>query len=149
MSHLDSQRSNRGNHAYRAASWVVLLVLAVVISIVCWRCYRGWTVNQLERVARDEVPLNCSPGQVESVLTHYGIRNYYSEDLFSESFGGQHPFQYANLRVQDVAGAVVGILSGSEVRSGFLERGIIYMYFFFDKKGQLVAHWITRVSLSL
>jgi hypothetical protein len=149
MSNPHLHRFDRTYHALSVGRWVVLLLVAFVVLFAVWRCCRGHTEQQLESTVQAEVRPNCNREEVESFLDRHGIRNYYTEDFENDSFRGQHPFQYVNLREQDLSGMVVGVLSGREVRSGFLEYGIIYMYFFFDKRGQLIGHWITRVLLSL
>ncbi len=147
MTPTNKQSSGHRTKARNRIIWV--LVLLAFGAYVAWPYCFGWTVQNLENLIQAEVSQDSDRQEVESCLDRRGIRHIYEEDFGSVRFNDQTPPTFVDLREDNLSGMVIAQLSRRQVRSGILEIGTIYVFFFFDRQGKLAGHWIKRTSASL
>jgi len=127
----------------------LLLLVAVALAVWVWQdSKRGWTVTKLESLLAVEIQVGCDRQHVEAWLDKHEIQHSYWADTTGDRSGHSTMPMLAGLRDEDLSGMVRGWIKGSEANLGFLENGEIRVYFFFDKQGACVGHWVVPFVFS-
>jgi len=125
--------------------WLIVCGLAVFLVASAatgyWIAFlRGWTVGQVERLVRTEIPPGSARLEVEAWLKNHNIKYAYLDDVTRNRLDGQSVPQRAGLAERDLSGMVEGYIANANVDA--IYQGSILVYFFFDREGRLVGHLI-------
>jgi hypothetical protein len=108
----------------------------------------GWTAAKLERLIESEIPPGCSREQVEGWLDRHAIPHGYFGGTAKDAEFNAYLARQAGVDGANLSGVVQGDIADANEHllrhpTGFLFLcSEIYLYFFFDKQGRLVGHWV-------
>jgi hypothetical protein len=148
MSQADSAQP-RGRASQKGCFALVLLAVLAVGTWIWLDWQRGWTVAKLERLIEAEVPPSCDRQQVEEWFERRGIQYWHFPDKGKSLPRAPSIYMLlaAGVRPKDVGGWMAGKIEGAQANVGFLrDDGRIDVYFFFDKEGRLLGHWVERTA---
>lgn len=133
-----------------------LLLLAVVIVVIRARMdsQRGLSVSRLESLIQAEVPPNADRKSVEQWFDAHEIDHVYVPALVNmlgqgDMIGHKTIVEVAGFQNAGVAGYVRGMIEGERANVGFMENGRISTYFFLDKDGKVIGHYVDQFIYSL
>ena len=112
--------------------------------LAIWQSITAWSVGKLERSIRAEVPAGCDRPTVEAWFEKHRIAHSWSEDTTKAMSGHETMPQLAGLRSEELSGEVHGGIEGPESTVWLIFTSRITIYFFFDKKGRKVDHYVDQ-----
>jgi hypothetical protein len=128
------------------------LVLAQIDSV------RGWTETRLESSIENEVPADADRALVEAWFDCHRIEHTFFERTANADMVGHDSIPtLAGLKDEDLGGMVRGFLREkdahvgymNEANVGYMNNGTLSVYFFLDKQGKVVGHYIYPFIYSL
>ncbi len=114
-----------------------------------WASHRGLTAEALERSIRAEVPPGCDRRVVAAWFDRHNFRHAWSEDTRVAGQGHQTVAELAGLWDEDLGGVSFAGVEGPEVNVDLFFPGRIDIYFFFDRSGRCVGHYVAPFAYEL
>ncbi len=145
------------------ADWIITACIALialivgvgVLAVVAWICAikssndgeiaKAAAVKQkLDCLIASEVPKGSKRSEVQTWFDKHRVQHSYFADTTGDGQGNKTMPMVAGLRDEDLSGMERGWIDGPgpDDEVGCLEDGRITIYFFFDKSGRMVRHYV-------
>lgn len=127
----------------RHSAWLLRLGSVLLVAVAAG-CGASGTeaAEKLTRSIKAEVPPIATQQQAEAWLKARGFEPSYFVDTTGDRVGGQTMATRAGLRDEDLGGMVRGQITCPSKQLGVGQYGRLSIYFFFDKRGSCVGHWV-------
>jgi hypothetical protein len=126
---------------------LVFLFVICAWVLVSHLCPRGLTPERLERLIQTELSTGCERQLVEGWLAKHSIPSAYFADTTGDRHGRMTMPMLAGLRDEDLSGMMRGLIGEPGTSAADLACGRrIAIYFFFDKSGHLVGHFVQEAT---
>jgi hypothetical protein len=112
-----------------------------IIAVVWLILFRGWNAAELERLIRLEVSEGSDRNRVELWFEKHGIPCAYFEGPDHARFNASIATEIG-LEPSEISGVLQGCVDMHQSRAHILLPSEIFVYFFFDKKGRLIGHFV-------
>ena len=128
------------------------LALLAPVALIIWvqiESRRGWSAERLEALIKAEVPAKAERQTVEAWFRLHDINYWYVAHTTGDGEGEQTVAMKAGLRDEDLSGMVRGEIEGDQANVGFMDNGVINVYFFLDKQGRVAGYFVDPFIYSL
>ena len=133
--------------------WLLPTTIALLVvggAVGEWIYYhRGWTESKVESLIRTELSLGCDRIAVAAWFDRHKIPHIHSRELDRHMQGHLTMPDLAGLDSSKLSSMESGRLEGPGVNVHLIMDGRITIYFFFDKQGQLVGHYVNCFAIGL